>query len=167
MKERWCTIPEFPTYAVSDRGRIMNTYSDHIKVATRNQQGIPNVLLTEDGVHHRRAVALLVAKAFLDSPPVTWQHASPINLDGDRTNNCVDNLEWRPRWFAIRYHQQFLKGMAFGFTGGVQLIQTGEIFEDVRDAALKYGLLENDIIVSAHTATPVFPSWLEFQLLPQ
>jgi len=165
-RERWVDIPGFPLYAVSDMGRVMNKHSDHIKIATLNQAGIPNVLLVADGEQHRRSVAVLVAHAFLDEPPMLW-NATPINLDGDRTNNAADNLEWRPRWFATRYHQQFRRGAAYGFTGGVQHIQTGEIFEDVRDAALKFGLLEDDIIISAHTNTPVFPSWDEFQLLPQ
>ena len=166
MREQWVEIDEFPGYAVSDRGRVMNTYTDHIKIPTQNQQGIPNVCLMQDRTQCRRSVALLVANAFLP-PPARAAFDTPINMNGDRTDNHVDNLEWRPRWFAIRYHQQFRKPPAFGFTGPIELVQTGEVFEDIRDAAVKYGLLEKEIVLSAHTNTPVFPSWLEFQLPPQ
>lgn len=165
-RERWVDIPGFPLYQVSDRGRVLNKKTGHIKVASINQAGIVNVLLVANGEQHRRSVAVLVAEAFLDPPPDLW-NASPINRDGDRTNNAAENLEWRPRWFAIRYHQQFHRGLAYGFRGGVQHIESGEIFDDVRDAAAKYGMLVEDVIISAHSATPVFPTWQRFQLLPQ
>ena len=164
--ERWAPIDGFPLYEVSDRGRVRNRKTGHIKIQQVNQAGIANVLLVANSIQSRRSVAVMVAEAFLEEPPATW-NATPINMDGDRTNNAADNLEWRPRWFAIRYHQQFHRGVARGFRGGVQHIETGEIFEDVRDAAMKHGMLVEDVIVSAHSATPVFPSWQRFQLLPQ
>lgn len=163
-QENWAPIPDFPLYEVSDRGRVRNRQTGHIKVQQINQAGICNVLLVADGEQTRRSVTVMVAEAFLEEPPQTW-NATPINMDGDRTNNAADNLEWRPRWFAIRYHQQFHRGIAHGFRGGVQHIESGEIFEDVRDAAMKFGMLEEDVIISAHSSTPVFPSWQRFQLL--
>lgn len=165
-QERWAPIEGFPLYEVSDWGRVRNHKTGHIKIQQINQAGIANVLLVADSIQSRRSVAVMVAEAFLDTPPAVW-NATPINMDGDRTNNAVDNLEWRPRWFAIRYHQQFHRGVARGFRGGVQHIESGEIFDDVRDAAMKHGMLVEDVIVSAHSAAPVFPSWQRFQLLPQ
>ena len=164
--ERWAPIDGFPLYEVSDQGRVRNRKTGHIKIQQINQAGIANVLLVANSIQSRRSVAVMVAEAFLEEPPVTW-NATPINMDGDRMNNAADNLEWRPRWFAIRYHQQFHRGVARGFRGGVQHIESGEIFEDVRDAAMKHGMLVEDVIISAHSSTPVFPSWQRFQLLPQ
>lgn len=165
-RENWAPIDGFPLYEVSDQGRVRNRKTHHIKIASLNQDNCANVLLVARGVQSRRSVAVMVAEAFLEEPPHVW-NATPIHLDGDRTNCAADNLEWRPRWFAIRYHQQFYRGVAHGFRGGVQHIESGEIFDDVRDAAMKFGMLEEDVIISAHSATPVFPTWQRFQLLPQ
>jgi len=166
VREEWRAIDGFPLFEVSNLGQVRNRKTGHIKVPQVNQDGCANVLLVARGVQSRRSIAVMVAEAFLEDPPAAW-NATPIHLNGDRMNCSVENLEWRPRWFAIRYHQQFHRGIARGFRGGVQHIETGEIFEDVRDAAQKYGMLVEDVIVSAHSSTPVFPSWQRFQLLPQ
>jgi len=166
IQENWAPIDGYPLFEVSDQGRVRNRKTGHIKIPQFNQDNCANVLLVARGRQSRRSIAVMVAEAFMEEPPHDW-NASPVHLDGDRTNCAVENLAWRPRWFAIRYHQQFHRGIAYGFKGGVQHIETGEIFEDVRDAAQKFGMLEEDIIVSAHSATPVFPTWHRFQLLPQ
>jgi hypothetical protein len=163
--ETWVEIPDFPGYAVSDRGRVLNTHTDLIKTPTPNQQGIASVLLMQNGVQCRRSVTKLVANAFLEPIPHRPLFDTPINLDGDRLNNAIENLEWRPRWFAAKYHAQFKGPRPFGFHGPVELIQTGEVFDDVRECAMRYGLLEKEIILAAHTKIPVFPTWQEFQLV--
>lgn len=163
-QENWVPIPEFPDYLVSDRGRVMNAVTDHIKAPSPNQQGIPSVNLIKDHQQNRRSVAVLVASAFLPEPPRPV-FDTPINLDGDRMNNDVRNLAWRPRWFALKYHAQFKVPLPWGFTNRVSDLETGEIFEDVRACAKHYGLLEKEIIMSAHNNTPVTPTWQKFVLL--
>jgi len=165
-REEWVPIEEFPGYAVSNLGRVMNISTDLIKVPTPNQQGIASVNLVQDGTQNRRSVAVLVANTFLPPPP-RETFDTPINLDGNRMNNRADNLEWRPRWFAIKYHMQLKKPIPYGFDGVLELIDTGEVFADIRDCSTKYGLLENEIIMASHNRTPVFPTWHTFQLVPQ
>jgi hypothetical protein len=164
MTENWEDIPEFPYYAVSDHGRVMNKYTEHIKSVSINQQGIASVLLVNGRQQFRRSVTVLVAEAFLPLPP-RRAFNTPINLNGDRLDNHVDNLAWRPRWFAAKYHAQYRQPIPFGFSGQVELIETEEIFESVRDAAKTYGLLEKEIIMSVHNHVPVFPTWHNFQLV--
>ena len=161
-KETWVEIEEFPGYAVSSWGRVMNTETDLIKKATVNQAGIPNVLLMRDGEQFRRSVAVLVANHFLDKPD-RIAFDTPINLDGDRCNNRADNLAWRPRWFAMRYHQQFQRGSVHGFKGGIMLAD--EVFDDVRECAKAYGLLESELITCAQNKTPIFPTWQTVQMV--
>lgn len=166
MREKWVQLEEFPVYAVSNYGRVMNVNSDTIKVPSPNQQGIPSINFFRDGYQFRRAIGLLVAKTFLPEP----RHEAfdtPINLDGDRLNNHVDNLEWRPRWFAQKYHAQYRESMAFGYRAGVRIIDTGEVFVNVRDCAMQYGLLEKDIILAAHNNKPVFPTGHYFRIVTQ
>lgn len=161
--EEWQEIDEFPGYAVSNRGRVMNMKTDLIKIQSVNQQGIPHVIMNKEGKPFRREVIRLVAHTFL-KPHDQSHFDTPINLDGERLNNDIDNLVWRPRWFAVRYHQQFKRPIPFGSTGKFQ-IESGEEFDSVRDLAKTHGLLEKEIIMAAHNAVPVFPHWFHVYII--
>lgn len=163
-REKWIDVEDFPDYAVSNHGRVMNKHTDLIKIPTPNQQGIPSVLLVRERVQHRRAVPLLVAHHFVPKRRANFD--SPINLDGDRFNNYWRNLEWRPRWFAMAYHHQFKEPVPFGFDAGVICLETNMQFENITDCAQEYGLLMKEIINSIHTQLPVFPTWQTFAVVP-
>lgn len=163
-EEKWIEISEFPMYAVSNHGRVMNTKTDLIKVPSPNQQGIPSILMMKDGRQYRRALPLLVAKYFVPNRRPAFD--TPINLDGDRFNNYWLNLDWRPQWFAMAYHHQFRVEVPFGFSAGVSCTETKRCFNTVVEAAQTYGLLIRDIIHSTQTQGPVFPTWQTFAVLP-
>jgi hypothetical protein len=163
MAELWMDIEEFPDYAVSNFGRVINRNTDHIKIQSPNQQGIPSVLLMRDRQQHRRSVALLVAQHFV--PPKQPHFDTPINIDGDRFNNHWENIDWRPRWFAVQYHSQFRKPPPYGFKAAVFCVQDQRTFEDAFQAAAYYGVLIKEIILSTHTQQPVFPTWQVFGVL--
>lgn len=163
-KEKWMEIEEFPIYAVSNHGRVMNKNTDLIKTPTPNQQGIPSVLLVRDRQQFRRSVPLLVAQHFV--PNRRPNFTTPINLDGDRFNNYWRNLEWRPQWFAMGYHHQFKAPVPFGFNARVECVESKQVFENITDCAKEYGLLMKDIIYSTQSQTPVFPTWQTFRVVP-
>lgn len=157
--EEWAIIDEFPDYAVSSLGQVMSRMTDLIKTQSLNQQGIPSVLLMRDRQQNRRAVAPLVANAFLD-PPESDAFDTPINLNGNRLDNRATNLMWRPRWFAIAYHKDMLKPQirrnnAYGYIN----TRDGRRFEEERDAAQFYGVRELEVYLSACNNEPVFPTW--------
>jgi hypothetical protein len=163
-KEKWIDIEEFPGYAVSNHGRVMNTKTDLIKTPSANQQGIPSVLMMAAGLQARRSVPLLVAQYFVPNRRPNCD--TPINLDGDRFNNHWKNLEWRPRWFAMAYHHQFREPVPFGFNAKVYCAENKMEFQDVVACAQEYGLLIKDIIHSTQTQIPVFPTWQTFGVVP-
>lgn len=162
--ETWVDLEDFPGYAVSTHGRVMNKSTELIKVATENQQGIISVNLVRDRIQCRRSVALLVASTFLPAP-VNARFDTPIHLDGDRFHCSVNNLSWRPLWFARQYHTQLRHPVQPEWRGIVEIVETGEVFENLRECSTRYGLLEKDIIHSAHTQTPVFPTMHSFRLV--
>lgn len=161
--EDWCEIVEFPGYSVSSHGRIRNDRTRRIMVVTVNQRGIVNVGLVRAGDQYKRSVAVLVAQAFLSSPGHP-AFDTPIHLDGDRLNNHVSNLMWRPRWFAVKYHQQF-SNRERGFPVPVVEVNSGERFRNSWEAALKYGLIDREIAVATLNHTYVWPTYQIFELL--
>lgn len=154
----WKIIREFPMYSINEEGRIRNDERNRILRQSINQQGILYVGLTssEDGEQYKRSVAYLVAKTFMGNPTPVWFN-TPIHLDGNRLNCRIDNLMWRPRPFAVRYHRQFDQPTR-GFDAMIEEVETGERFRNSWYAATKYGLLNRDIIRSIVNGVPVFPT---------
>lgn len=151
-------------YSVSSHGRIRNDKSGRILVMTVNQRGVVQVGL----VHHRgpqvkRSVALLVARTFLSEPEQS-AFDTPIHLDGDKLNNHAHNLMWRPRWFAVRYHQQFHNDER-GFAVPVMEINSGETFKDSWSAAIKFGLIDREIALASLNRTYVWPTYQMFEVI--
>lgn len=161
----WREIDEFPDYSVSNEGQVSNNRTGRILALTRNQHGIVQVGLTKDLLQYKRSVTLLVARAFLD-PPAILTFTTPINLDGDRTNNHIENLMWRPKWFAIRYHKQF-NNERRGFREPIMETHTGEKFKNSWQAATKYGLLDREILIATLNRTYVWPTYQQFRVIKQ
>ena len=163
MPEHWKAIEHFPEYSVSDHGRIRTDKSGRILALNPNQFGVVQVGMMRDGEQKHRSVPLLVAKAFL--PDSVGPFDTPINLDGNRDNNHVDNLAWRPRWFAIRYNQQFRYPQNNPIKAPIVDLKTGEISANSFECAKRYGLLEGDLILSILNRTYVWPTYQEFGIL--
>lgn len=163
MLEKWKPIEHFPGYSVSNHGRIRTDRSGRILALSENQYGLLQVGLMRDGEQRHRSVPLLVAKAFIQQP--TGPFDTPINLNGDRHNNRVDNLAWRPRWFAIKYNKQFKYPYPNPIMRPLVDVKTEEISENSTECALRYGLLEQDLVLSVLNKTYVWPTYQEFQVL--
>lgn len=165
MKEHWLPIEHFPGYSVSDHGRIRRDDWDRILVIYENQSGLLQVGMMKDGKQKHRSVPLLVASAFI------LQHGeafdTPINLDGNRHNNHIHNLVWRPRWFAIKYNQQFRYPNLNSIKQPIKDLKTSEISENSFECAKRYGLLETDVVFSILNRTYVWPTYQEFGVLEE
>lgn len=162
MKELWKQIDGFDNYSVSNFGRIRTNWSERILVTYANQSGLVQVGLMLNGKQYHRSVPLLVAKAFIPQPSGPFD--TPINLDGDRHNNHIDNLVWRPRWFAIKYNKQFVEPYENSIDESIEDVKTGEISANSLECAKRYGLLENEIILSILNNTYVWPTYQRFRV---
>lgn len=157
-------IDEFPGYSVSNFGRVRNDNTDRIMTLTINQHGIVQVGLVRGGMQFKRSVALLVARAFLDPPhPDTFD--TPIHLDGDKFNNHIDNLMWRPRWFAIRYQRQFSSKRDIAIDRPIREVHTKQRFKNSWEAATMFGLLDREILSSIVNRTYVWPTYQQFRVI--
>lgn len=163
MNELWEVIPDFPNYSVSTFGNIRTNFTERPLEVYANQSGLVQVGLMRDGKQYKRSVPLLVSKMFIpteqDSPFDT-----PINLDGDRFNNHIDNLAWRPRWFAIKYHKQFKEEYVNHIPYPIECMKTGDVTENSFECAKRYGLLEDDIVLAILNNTYAWPTYQQFRV---
>jgi len=149
-REIWVQIDDCPGYAISTYGRVMNTKFERIMQRSRNQWGNVYVRLFVDGRQRSRSVALLVVQTFVEKPPFHDPDFcnTPIHLDGDRENCFVENLEWRPRWYAMEYHDERDNQIIPPYWRDNPLVikETGEVFSNVNDLCMTYGVTRVSIM---------------------
>lgn len=155
--EEVAVIEGFEEYGVTNRGDVVNLRTGRYLATRENAQGIVMVNLSKDASIYTRSVTLLVAQHFLDPHPYEAFN-TPINLDGIRSNNHVDNLMWRPRWFAVNYHRQFKDDRITRIWFPLVILDTDEMFFKPIEAASKYGLLVKDVMNAIHNETQVWPT---------
>uniref|UniRef100_A0AAU7GZR1 HNH endonuclease n=1 Tax=Streptomyces phage Scarif TaxID=3158858 RepID=A0AAU7GZR1_9CAUD len=163
MGEQWVEIASFPGYSVSDAGQVRNDETGHIMTRCANQGGVVHVGLTRNKTQYKRSLTLLVAEAFLPRPSFAFD--TPINLDGDRWNNSVENLMWRPRWFAVKYFQQFKFGSVGSIARPIEIIETEEQFANSFEATKFLGVLDREVAMSVMTQNYVWPIYQRFRLV--
>ena len=159
----WEYIDGFPGYVVNPLGQVQNEHTGRILRPQRNQFDVAFVgLIDEEGHQKQRSIALLVASAFI--PQDLESFNTPINLDGDRQHCSVDNLMWRPRWFAIQYHQQFKRRYPYPIDTPIRDLGTDEIYADSGHVFTTFGLLERDLVTAIELRTYVWPTYQTFDL---
>lgn len=161
MEDGWAPVAGFPGYSVNRLGQVRREDSGRVLQPRINQDGVPYVGLMK-GVHQRsRSLPLLVATAFIPQPREEWD--TPINLDGNRLNCRVENLAWRPRWYASRYIKQFDKERyEHPIEMPVRDIETDDEYPNSLAAACKNGVLERDVVLSIANNTVTWPTYQKF-----
>lgn len=95
LDEIWAPVVGYEThYVVSNKGRVKGIGKKskyRLLVPMVHQQGYERVRLSVGGKHRFFLVHRLVATAFIPNPD---NKATVNHLDGNKHNNCVENLEW-------------------------------------------------------------------------
>lgn len=104
--ETWKDIDGFDGfYQISDKGNFRGKGNKngridgewHSKAVKVNRDGYKFVCMQYNGKTRTTRIHRLVAETFIPNP----DNLETVNhIDGDKTNNCVENLEW-----ADRHHQ--------------------------------------------------------------
>lgn len=162
FENEWAPVQGFPGYSVNPLGQVRKDSTGRILHTRLNQTGVPYVGLMREWRQCIRSLPRLVATAFLPVPSEIFD--TPINLDGDRTNCSVDNLMWRPRWYAIYYVNQFKDRYNNPIEVPVRALETHEVFSDSLAAGCRYGILEREVVLSVLNKTPTWPTYQMFEL---
>lgn len=160
--EKWKHVQGFPGYSVNPLGQVRKDSTGRLLIPRYNQYGVPYVGMMRDWQQCSRSIPRLVARAFLSEPSDLFD--TPIQLDGDRSNCRVDNLMWRPRWYAVRYNQQFVERYDHPIEIPVRSLSDQKTFPDSLAAGCNYGLLEREVVMSVYNRTPAWPTYQYFEL---
>ena len=142
-QEVWKTIKEFPTYSVSNFGRVKNDKRNYILHGGYDNDGYRQVTLSYNGKQYNRRVCRLVAITFIPNPKELPQ----VNhKDEDKENDCVDNLEWCNALYNNNYGERTQKTRK-----RVRCVETKTIYEGVRVAARLLHTSHNSISKACKT----------------
>lgn len=94
-------VTEFPWYLACSDGYVINADTGHILVGSKKKTGYIEILMVdEDGKPHYRLLHRVIAEAFVENN----ENKPEVNhIDGDKTNNRADNLEWVTREENLRH----------------------------------------------------------------
>ena len=123
MDELWRQWPKDQRILVSNKGRIVSCRQSHCRELpifindSRYRQ-------TSAGFVHR-----LVAETWIPK-----HSGNEVNhIDGDKTNNAVDNLEWTTHSKNLKH--AYLEGLHPGHHYPVEIVETGEQFDSQIECA--------------------------------
>lgn len=118
-------------YGVTSCGRIWSYRSKRFLIPNKTQKGYLHTALTKNGVTKTYKTHRLVAEAYIPNPNGLPQ----VNhIDEDKTNNCVNNLEWCDSKYNINFGTRNERS-AKARRKKIQCVETNEIFNSLTEAA--------------------------------
>lgn len=85
-------INGYDNYYISNFGRVISTKFNKIKYLKQSvSAGYYYINICQNGKHKLKHIHRLVAETFIDNPN---NHLQVDHIDGDRTNNNIENLRW-------------------------------------------------------------------------
>lgn len=159
----WVGVEGFPEYSVNRAGEVRRDSSGRVLASKVNQDGVVYVGMMRDGRQRQRSIARLVATTFI--PRRRGPMDTPVNKNGDRYDNNVENLVWRPRWYAVEYYRQLRQPYDKPITVPIMDLETGERYRNSWDCALANGLLEKDVVLSILNRTYTAITFQRFDVI--
>jgi hypothetical protein len=95
VEECWRIVNDYPDYEISNSGSILSHRKGTcklLKLVKNRSQYLQVTMTNAAGYRQIVYVHILVATAFFGARPSMYHVAN--HKDGNKLNNCVDNLEW-------------------------------------------------------------------------
>lgn len=137
----WKKINGYPRYSVSSLGEVRNDDTGAFLKAVKAKNGYLRLMLTPGRVN--KSVHRLVAEAFIPNP----NNKPYINhINGDKTDNRVDNLEWCTQSENMQHAKETLgwkptifpntqKASVRACSKPVLCVENGNVYQSLREAA--------------------------------
>lgn len=144
MLEQWASIDRCPKYSVSNYGRVKNNRNDFILKPRPDRKGYLRVSISNNyGVVTEQLIHRLVAEAFC---PGEKDGLDVNHIDGNKSNNSADNLEWCTRSYNLKHGYRIgLRSSPQNRCKAVRIIETGETFPSVRECARSLGCQHSNV----------------------
>ena len=135
MIEVWKNIKDYENlYAISNYGKIRSCISNKVLKPVKMNTGYYRISLCKNKNKREFYIHRLVAQHFLNNN----KNLTEVNhIDGNKSNNCVTNLEWCNRKYNIEHSIKIL-GNKFGKRRPVQCLETNRIFSSLTEASKYY-----------------------------
>lgn len=126
-EEIWAEVKDFPLYAISNFGRVMNLESHRILSPRENSYGYGRVALRKDGRTYERYVHRLVAEAFVTG----YRRYVKVTRALPERGNHIDNLRFKK---GVRMGRAITNPRAPRMRK-VLIVEMGKVFTSVERAA--------------------------------
>ena len=143
--EEWREAPGVPGYEVSTFGRVRNSVTGRVRKESIGKRGYPVLPVKIDGQFYLKTVHRLVALAFLPNP---YNKREVNHINGDKTDNRVENLEWCTRQENDAHARRTGLHKSDGDKPVSQYTVSGKFvarFKSVSDASRKTGINRHGI----------------------
>lgn len=123
-------------YAVTRCGKVWSYKSKRFLKTTKNQYEYETVGLMKNGKRKYKYVHRIVAETYLNNR----ENGTEVNhKDENKSNNSVDNLEWITHKENVNYGSR-VKRIAQRKSKKVKCLETGQVFNSMREAEEAYGI---------------------------
>lgn len=137
MNEEWRDVKGYEgIYKVSNLGNVFSVEKKRLRKLQNGTHGYKIVILYKNKKSAHKQVHRLVAEAFIPN----LNNLEQVNhIDGDKKNNCVENLEW-----VTRQENSFHAVYKLGHIGQykckrVRCKETGIIYRSLHEASRETG----------------------------
>lgn len=119
-------------YTVDALGNVARVKDNKLLKPHIHRCGYMCVVLRKDGMQKQKRIHRLVAEAFIPNP---YNKPQVNHIDGNKKNNCVDNLEW------CTNQENIAHSLKFGLRPQqrVMVVETGEVYENAKVCANAIG----------------------------
>ena len=148
MKEIWKPVKNFENYLCSTTGKVKSIKSNKILKGCISSRGYVEYCFSKNGIRYLVFGHRLVAETFIPNPKKKKQ----VNhIDGNRTNNNIENLEWVTARENVIHARDVLNTLKCGQNKkGIICLETGKIYSSGLEAEKELGIHNGFINMVCH-----------------